>query len=185
MPLFYHQVILCHLTPPNDFVSYRVDSLLVNSVVNYSCWEGFELVEGNLERVCLINQSWSGLEPKCKRKGKHFKLVEHSIEINHLVSFLPAKCCPPPVEVSNAIIGIVSDPYPQYRYSFGTSISYRCLPGFAMMGQSNIKRCLVNKTWLGADVYCKGKNHGPRINLIITNKQSSFSSVQRKISSKS
>ena len=67
-PICDKKVIMCHLPTANEYSSYRMDSLLVNSVVNYTCLDGFEVIEGDLQRTCLPNQTWSGSAPKCTRK---------------------------------------------------------------------------------------------------------------------
>ncbi len=67
-PICDKKVVMCHLPVQLEYSVCKIDSLLVNSVANYSCAEGFELIEGNLRRKCLQNQTWSGQPAKCQRK---------------------------------------------------------------------------------------------------------------------
>lgn len=42
-------------------------NILVNSIANYKCDDGFFLVDGSVTRVCQLNLKWSGKKPTCKR----------------------------------------------------------------------------------------------------------------------
>ena len=42
-------------------------STLFNTVVNYSCNEGYELF-GSQQRTCQVNEQWSQSLPECRRK---------------------------------------------------------------------------------------------------------------------
>jgi len=50
------------------------DAMILNTslgaVVNHSCIEGFEL-QGEIERVCLPNETWSAPLPMCIGKTKN------------------------------------------------------------------------------------------------------------------
>ena len=44
-----------------------INGTVFQSVANYFCDNGYYL-EGNMNRVCESNATWSGDEPLCKRK---------------------------------------------------------------------------------------------------------------------
>ena len=46
------------------------------SVATYSCNNGYR-VEGDRERTCLANATWSGTTPHCQGLGMNKKLILH------------------------------------------------------------------------------------------------------------
>lgn len=51
-----------------------VDGSQIGRLALYKCHKNFELI-GNRNRQCLNNQKWSGIDPICKGKNKHQKIL--------------------------------------------------------------------------------------------------------------
>lgn len=51
-------------TPSNGSLKYS-NGMTYRSVATFSCDSGF-LLDGNLERTCLEDNSWNGTNPTCK-----------------------------------------------------------------------------------------------------------------------
>nr|XP_031840166.1 sushi, von Willebrand factor type A, EGF and pentraxin domain-containing protein 1-like isoform X1 [Nomia melanderi] len=100
-------------------------SRTVNGTVTFKCRHGYT-IEGNGESVCSPNGTWSTI-PSCK----------------------PVVCGKPP-KPANAVIKQVG--IETVNFTFGNVITYQCLPGYLMYGQSNT-RCLANGSW--SRVYSK------------------------------
>ena len=60
------QEIRCPALTPQSFMKITESDNTYNSVVEYSCNPGYELV-GDLRRTCLATREWSGTEPICVR----------------------------------------------------------------------------------------------------------------------
>lgn len=73
--------------------------------ITYFCDPGFYLEHSSV-RVCMANQTWSGVEPRCA----------------------PISCGKPPEEFLNGVI--------TGEYLFGGKVEYACLPGFELSGNS-------------------------------------------------
>lgn len=59
---------MCPLPNQPEYSFFRITSLIVGANVTYTCQQGFEITKGNRIRQCLMNQTWSGLDPNCTRK---------------------------------------------------------------------------------------------------------------------
>ncbi|KAL6256847.1 hypothetical protein P5V15_011783 [Pogonomyrmex californicus] len=95
------------------------DRKAIGTVITFRCRNGYTL-EGNERAVCLSDARWSALS-SCK----------------------PVTCGKPPI-VANAILK--SDVDGTQNYVFGNMISYQCIPGYRVFGQTNL-RCLGSGKW--------------------------------------
>ncbi|XP_018392761.1 PREDICTED: sushi, von Willebrand factor type A, EGF and pentraxin domain-containing protein 1-like [Cyphomyrmex costatus] len=91
----------------------------INSVVIFKCRHGY-ILEGDEQSICLSDTRWSAL-PSCK----------------------PVVCGKPPI-LANAVLK--SDVDKTQNYTFGNMISYQCVPGYRVFGQTNL-RCLGSGKW--------------------------------------
>ena len=89
----------------------------------YSCYLNHELVGSNL-RTCLVNKTWSKTEPRC----------------------VPITC-PLPSNISQGYISVKNPSY------VGDEALYNCYVNHELVG-SNVRTCLVNKTWSKTEPQC-------------------------------
>ncbi|AWP21874.1 putative CUB and sushi domain-containing protein 2 [Scophthalmus maximus] len=92
----------------------------LNDVVRFVCNTGYAL-QGAVESACQANGQWSNSLPRCK-----------------IVN------CTEPGHVENSIRQVL--PSGPHRYSFQTTVSYRCNPGYYLLGTSSIS-CQGDGTW--------------------------------------
>nr|XP_034194420.1 sushi, von Willebrand factor type A, EGF and pentraxin domain-containing protein 1-like [Osmia lignaria] len=104
--------------PEYGYIVNNNYSRIINSTVTFKCRQGY-IIEGNEMSVCLPNITWSAI-PSCK----------------------PVTCGKPP-KLTNAVI---KDTVETANFTFGDTITYKCLPGYLMFGQPNM-RCLANGKW--------------------------------------
>ncbi|CAJ1083788.1 CUB and sushi domain-containing protein 2 [Xyrichtys novacula] len=92
----------------------------LNDVVRFVCNTGYVL-QGAVKSTCQANGQWSNALPRCK-----------------IVN------CTEPGHVDNSIRQIL--PSGPHRYSFQTTVTYRCNPGYYLLGTSSIS-CQGDGTW--------------------------------------
>uniref|UniRef100_A0A672G2T7 CUB and sushi domain-containing protein 1-like n=1 Tax=Salarias fasciatus TaxID=181472 RepID=A0A672G2T7_SALFA len=92
----------------------------LNDVVRFVCNTGYVL-QGAVKSACQANGQWSNALPRCK-----------------IVN------CTEPGHVDNSIRQVL--PSGPHRYSFQTTVSYRCSPGYYLLGTSSIS-CQGDGTW--------------------------------------
>uniref|UniRef100_A0AAX7V0K9 CUB and Sushi multiple domains 2 n=1 Tax=Astatotilapia calliptera TaxID=8154 RepID=A0AAX7V0K9_ASTCA len=92
----------------------------LNDVVRFICNTGYVL-QGAVKSTCQANGQWSNILPRCK-----------------IVN------CTEPGHVENSIRQVLSSG--PHRYSFQTTVSYRCSPGYYLLGTSSIS-CQGDGTW--------------------------------------
>ncbi|XP_023131571.2 CUB and sushi domain-containing protein 1 [Amphiprion ocellaris] len=92
----------------------------LNDIVRFVCNTGYVL-QGAVKSVCQANGQWSNALPRCK-----------------IVN------CTEPGHVENSIRQVL--PSGPHRYSFQTTVSYRCNPGYYLLGTSSIS-CQGDGTW--------------------------------------
>ncbi|KAJ6665888.1 hypothetical protein lerEdw1_001360 [Lerista edwardsae] len=105
------------------------DEFKIKSLLRFSCEMGYQL-RGSSERTCLLNGSWSGLQPVCE-----------------VIS------CGDPGELVNGIqFG--------HDFTFNKTITYQCNPGYLMepVGASTIC-CTKDGTWNQSKPICKDPAH--------------------------
>ncbi|XP_031369830.1 sushi, von Willebrand factor type A, EGF and pentraxin domain-containing protein 1-like isoform X3 [Apis dorsata] len=115
------QTFMCALVTIPEY-SYIVETnytRTVNSTITFKCHQGY-ILEGNEKSICFPNNTWSST-PFCK----------------------PVICGKPP-KIANAVL--IEDNIKIKNFTFGNIITYKCLPGYLMFGQSNMK-CLANGKW--------------------------------------
>ncbi|XP_073531495.1 CUB and sushi domain-containing protein 1 isoform X2 [Phyllobates terribilis] len=93
------------------------------SLLRFSCEMGYTLI-GSMERTCLSNGSWSGLQPSCE-----------------------AVSCGNPGTPANGMI-IFSD-----GILFSSSVIYACWEGYKTSGLTT-RHCTANGTWTGSAPDC-------------------------------
>uniref|UniRef100_A0A667WX46 CUB and Sushi multiple domains 2 n=1 Tax=Myripristis murdjan TaxID=586833 RepID=A0A667WX46_9TELE len=92
----------------------------LNDVVRFVCNTGYVL-QGSVKSTCQSNGQWSNTLPKCK-----------------IVN------CTEPGHVENSIRQVL--PSGPHRYSFQTTVTYSCNPGYYLLGTSSIS-CQGDGTW--------------------------------------
>ncbi|KAF3825616.1 hypothetical protein GH733_005598 [Mirounga leonina] len=99
------------------------DELKAKSLLRFSCEMGYQL-RGSPERTCLLNGSWSGLQPVCE-----------------------AVSCGNPGTPTNGMI-VSSD-----GILFSSSVIYACWEGYKTSGLMT-RHCTANGTWTGTAPDC-------------------------------
>ncbi|KAI5211293.1 Cub And Sushi Domain-Containing Protein 1 [Manis pentadactyla] len=99
------------------------DEFKTKSLLRFSCEMGYQL-RGSSERVCLLNGSWSGLQPVCE-----------------------AVSCGNPGTPTNGMI-VSSD-----GVLFSSSVVYSCWEGYTTSGLMT-RHCTANGTWTGTAPDC-------------------------------
>uniref|UniRef100_A0A8C6TIS3 CUB and Sushi multiple domains 2 n=1 Tax=Neogobius melanostomus TaxID=47308 RepID=A0A8C6TIS3_9GOBI len=92
----------------------------LNDVLRFVCNTGYVL-QGSVKSTCLANGQWSNPLPRCRIRN-----------------------CTEPGHVDNSIKQVISSG--PHRYSFQTTVSYRCNPGYYLLGTSSIS-CQGDGTW--------------------------------------
>uniref|UniRef100_A0A3P8W543 CUB and Sushi multiple domains 2 n=1 Tax=Cynoglossus semilaevis TaxID=244447 RepID=A0A3P8W543_CYNSE len=92
----------------------------LNDVVRFVCNTGYVL-QGAVKSACQANGQWSNALPRCK-----------------IVN------CTDPGHVENSVRQVLSSG--PHRYSFQTAVSFRCNPGYYLLGTSSIS-CQGDGTW--------------------------------------
>ncbi|XP_073482747.1 CUB and sushi domain-containing protein 1 [Aquarana catesbeiana] len=95
----------------------------IKSLLRFSCEMGYTLM-GSTERTCLLNGSWSGVQPTCE-----------------------AVSCGNPGTPANGMI-IFSD-----GILFSSSVIYACWEGYKTSGLTT-RHCTANGTWTGSAPDC-------------------------------
>ncbi|XP_070454474.1 CUB and sushi domain-containing protein 1 isoform X2 [Equus przewalskii] len=108
-------------TPPHG--SRLGDEFKAKSLLRFSCEMGYQL-RGSPERMCLLNGSWSGLQPVCE-----------------------AVSCGNPGTPTNGMI-VSSD-----GILFSSSVIYACWEGYKTSGLMT-RHCTANGTWTGTAPDC-------------------------------
>uniref|UniRef100_A0A673BJS4 CUB and Sushi multiple domains 2 n=1 Tax=Sphaeramia orbicularis TaxID=375764 RepID=A0A673BJS4_9TELE len=92
----------------------------LNDIVRFVCNTGYVL-QGAVKSICQANGQWNNALPRCK-----------------IVN------CTEPGHVENSIKQVL--PSGPHRYSFQTTVSYSCNPGYYLLGTSSIS-CQGDGTW--------------------------------------
>uniref|UniRef100_A0A674NBB4 CUB and Sushi multiple domains 2 n=1 Tax=Takifugu rubripes TaxID=31033 RepID=A0A674NBB4_TAKRU len=92
----------------------------LNDIVRFVCNTGYVLHEA-AKSICQANGQWSNALPKCR-----------------IVN------CTEPGHIENSVRQVLSSG--PHRYSFQTTVSYRCNPGYYLLGTSSIS-CQGDGTW--------------------------------------
>uniref|UniRef100_A0A3Q1FM44 Sushi domain-containing protein n=1 Tax=Acanthochromis polyacanthus TaxID=80966 RepID=A0A3Q1FM44_9TELE len=113
-----------HCGTPEPIVNGQIigENYNYRGSVVYQCNPGFRLI-GVSVRICEQDHRWSGRTPVCVRKFVN---------------------CTEPGHVENSIRQVL--PSGPHRYSFQTTVSYRCNPGYYLLGTSSIS-CQGDGTW--------------------------------------
>ncbi|KAM9616416.1 CUB and sushi domain-containing protein 1-like [Morphnus guianensis] len=99
------------------------DEFKIKSLLRFSCEMGYQL-RGSAERTCLLNGSWSGIQPVCE-----------------------AVSCGNPGTPANGMI-IYTD-----GILFSSSVIYACWEGYKTSGLTT-RHCTANGTWTGTAPDC-------------------------------
>uniref|UniRef100_A0A8C0UA60 CUB and Sushi multiple domains 1 n=1 Tax=Cyanistes caeruleus TaxID=156563 RepID=A0A8C0UA60_CYACU len=105
------------------------DEFKTKSLLRFSCEMGYQL-RGSAERTCLLNGSWSGIQPVCE-----------------------AVSCGNPGTPANGMI-IYTD-----GILFSSSVIYACWEGYKTSGLTT-RHCTANGTWTGTAPDCTVINCG-------------------------
>ena len=129
---------------PNGEVEFS--SRTPGSTATYTCDFGFVL-QGDEQRVCMENETWSGEPPTCFRKFKFLSYypIFHSYS---LFLFSAETTCPDLPNPTNGIVDIQGN-------TPGGSAVYLCNPGLSLIGSSR-RICNVDGTWSGDPPTCIG-----------------------------
>ncbi|XP_040262351.1 complement factor B-like [Bufo bufo] len=103
----------------------RKAKYLVGDVLNFECWERFEM-SGPEKRTCQANGKWSGIDAKCDDKE--------------------GDCPDPGIPLGATKVGTF--------YNIGIKVTYKCEKGLQMFG-SKERVCMESKRWSGAEPSCR------------------------------
>ncbi|KAJ6652285.1 hypothetical protein lerEdw1_012753 [Lerista edwardsae] len=96
----------------------------VGSVVFFKCHKGY-LLQGSTTRTCLLNLTWSGIQPDC---------IPHN--------------CKEPETPPHTNVGALDLP------SLGYTLIYSCQGGFYLTGGSEHRTCKADGSWTGKPPIC-------------------------------
>ncbi|XP_060079283.1 uncharacterized protein LOC132558705 [Ylistrum balloti] len=139
------KLILCdanNLSSPNAQVHLPVVSHL-DDVVTYGCDPGYELIGGNLSRVCLSDGTWSGSAPLCQFVTTT-TIAETTTPV--LETTTTTACTRNGLEVPFAEMTI-SDT--------GDTVTYTCLPYYPHIDGNLTRTCKSDGTWSGMAPVCE------------------------------
>ena len=103
---------------------YIGNSFSYNDHVHYECIYGY-FINGDQDRFCLANKTWSGSTPSCK----------------HIT-------CQSPANIDNGSVeggGV---------FFLGAKVNYTCISGYHLQGLHS-RQCLANMTWSGHEPKCE------------------------------
>ena len=152
LPLCIH--IDCGPPPVPFFASVTSTGTTAGSLATVDCNRGYRLPGGgeSLEVVCDVSGTWAG--------------AEHAL-------CEPVDCSQPP-EVVNAA------PFANISTTFGSQLSYQCLPGYELDGQAAL-RCSEDGVWVSAGQHlpaCRPLDCGPpETNMQIAGSEFTFGST--------
>ncbi|KAH7975220.1 hypothetical protein HPB49_025161 [Dermacentor silvarum] len=112
----------------NGVVDVPPGLLGVNTKVQYRCNVGYMLI-GMTERVCQMDGSWSGVEPRCQA--------------------IPGATCPAPGPIANGAVD-----FPPGMLGVNTRVQYRCNPGYTLVGMME-RVCQADGSWSNAEPVCQ------------------------------
>ena len=121
------------------------------STATYTCNFGFVL-QGDEQRVCMENETWSGEPPTCLRKFRfHSYYLIPDVPFLFVLSLLLSAetTCPDLPNPANGIVDIQGN-------TPGGSAIYLCNPGLSLIGSSR-RICNVDGTWSGDPPTCIGR----------------------------
>ncbi|XP_077187000.1 complement C2 isoform X2 [Paroedura picta] len=110
----------------NGFFSPRVSAHRVGSVLNFECFEGYQL-HGSAQRHCQSNGRWNGTSPVCDDGAGHCR----SLPI------------PPGAHSTGG-----------GRNRLGDRVSFQCMKGLDLIGSSQ-HVCTPEGEWSGAETSCR------------------------------
>ncbi|XP_043572153.1 sushi, von Willebrand factor type A, EGF and pentraxin domain-containing protein 1 isoform X1 [Chiloscyllium plagiosum] len=164
----------------NGFTTSR--NIACGSLISFQCKEGFKLL-GSSQVLCEDGGSWNSSLPYCGRISCGTPPVihnaffngsssvhENAIAYNCLPGYtmkgnpavfctergrwsrpyptcVPLLCGPPPPVQNAAITGDM--------HTFGSRVSYRCLEGYVMEAEKEIRTCLEDGSWSIHSILCK------------------------------
>ena len=126
------RMIFCFQPPPIEHgtidvvKSSNVSIYRPGSVIRYHCDTGFE-IDGKTTRSCRSDGTWSGLTPRC----------------------VVVRCRLP----NNIKHGQMTLPSKKNSTIYGTTVQYRCDPGYQLDGPA-IRKCSDGRQWSGSDPKC-------------------------------
>ncbi|XP_049513331.1 complement decay-accelerating factor [Dermacentor silvarum] len=91
---------------------------------------------GMTERVCQMDGSWSGVEPRCQA--------------------IPGATCPAPGPIANGAVD-----FPPGMLGVNTRVQYRCNPGYTLVGMME-RVCQADGSWSNAEPVCQASGHAPQ-----------------------
>ncbi|XP_072444220.1 sushi, von Willebrand factor type A, EGF and pentraxin domain-containing protein 1 isoform X5 [Chiloscyllium punctatum] len=164
----------------NGFTTSR--NIACGSLISFQCKEGFKLL-GSSQVLCEDGGSWNSSLPYCGRISCGTPPVihnaffngsssvhENAITYNCLPGYtmkgnpavfctergrwsrpyptcVPLLCGPPPPVQNAAITGDL--------HTFGSKVSYKCLEGYVMEAEKDIRTCLEDGSWSSHSILCK------------------------------
>ncbi|XP_072010859.1 sushi domain-containing protein 1 isoform X3 [Engystomops pustulosus] len=110
----------------HNTVVHSFNSTTFGSSVTFMCVKGFIAVSGSNSSVCNAAGKWEGADLKCR-------VVD----------------CGPPPSINNTKPGLL------WNTTYGSIVSFECLPGFVIDSGNKTAICNENGKWIGASIVCR------------------------------
>ena len=165
------------LSPPdNGAVSYSCNGSV--SIAEYTCSDGYSLVNGDVVRLCHNNGVWNGTAPSCSDgKSSVFEYVYVLLEYLKLhciveitisrsiviLLYFPVFCvtcvinrllekqkCPFLDAPSNGFVVITGFQPP-------ANATYFCNEGYVLMNGDQVQECMPSHSWSGTPASCQSE----------------------------
>ena len=175
------QAIMCPSPDPLENGVIELDAITYGSKFKYKCNVGFRM-EGNAERECLINGSWSGHGANCEIitcpepvpiehgfiQGDDFtysKIIHYFCEGGYVLNGNQDRKCTKDGQWTsqNPKCLPVQCPVPKHiqnghivgsKHKFMDTVEYACSAGFRLIGVQT-RECLENATWSHERPHCE------------------------------
>jgi CUB/sushi domain-containing protein len=166
-------VVTCPvLEPPtNGYFVKESCSNVLNAACGVRCKFGYEL-QGSSVRLCQLNGTWSGTEPRCLIKScqQPKPVADGEMRCVHetekFVIFIKYDEDGRKIKETKTIHGderFVNKTDRSTDFIIDTECSFTCSPGFSLVGSSQ-RTCLPLARWDGLQTTCKRKFDSGRYN---------------------
>nr|CAB3266742.1 sushi, von Willebrand factor type A, EGF and pentraxin domain-containing protein 1-like [Phallusia mammillata] len=136
--------ISCGVHPPvPNAIIEPAGEVQFGNELNITCLPGYSHINGDLQRSCQHNRTWSGKHPTCDQPFRFDNIMERS-------ELLP--CGPPPIEGKN--VKLKHNAEMQSFYDPYVTLKFRCLNGY--IPSTNLTITCLSGFWSG-EPQCSSK----------------------------